>query len=138
MKKLFLFLFISAVIIACKKDESSLTTSSSSNTTVITNTWVKLSVLNLQGDAVPGLKVMMFRVQPSNTSPLPPIIKEVTSDANGLAYFDLNNIVTTSIPVTYYFEAFRESGEDLIWESINHPSWEITKGTMVTSSILVD
>lgn len=138
MRNMFICLLASFILFSCGKDESSLNTTTTTTTTTTSETWVKLSVKNTQGVAQAGLKVMMFNIQPSNSSPLPSVIKEVVSDANGLAYFDLNMLVTTSIPVTYYFEAFRESGGNLIWESINHPSWDLKKGSMVTSSIVVN
>ena len=136
MRKITLFLVATVLLFSCKKDETNF--SSSSSTTTTTENWVKLSVINAQGIVKPGLKVMMFREPVTMNSPLPAIIKTVVSDNSGLAFFDLNSFITTDIAVKYYFEAFRETNDGLIWESINHPSWNIIKGTMVTSSIIVN
>ena len=62
----------------------------------------------------------------------------VTTDANGLAYFDLNTMVTSTTPTTYYFEAFVQNGTGYTLKSVSHPTYNIAKGQMITSSIIVN
>lgn len=132
-------LLLAFITFSCTKEVETTTTSTSSTTTsTSSNTWVKLTVLDINGEVKPNYEVFMFESEPSKTSPLPPIIKEVTTDANGLAYFDLSSLVTGTNSKTYYFEAFYDNGTDYIWESITNYNVSISKGQMVTSSILVD
>jgi len=132
------FALITMFSVSCSKSSNETTSSESSSTTTQSPTWVKLTVLNSSNAPKANYIVMMFDQPPSTTSALPPIKKQVTTDANGLAYFDLNSMVTSSANTTYYFEAFVPSGNDFIWKSITHPHFEISKGNMVTSSILVN
>lgn len=135
--KISILALISIFTISCSKEDNS----SSTNSEVIidhTSTWVKHTVMNLQGVAKPGLRVMMFKSAVSGTSTLPPIEKEVISDANGLAYFDLTTTVTSDVAVKYYFEVFKTTTNGMTWESITHPNYDLKKGTMVTSSIIVN
>ena len=76
--------------------------------------------------------------EPTTIADLPPIIKQVTTDANGLAYFDLNALIVSTIPYTYYFEAFETVEDGYLWKSVIHPSFELKKGMMVTDIILVN
>ncbi|MFT5753105.1 MAG: hypothetical protein ACI924_000313, partial [Flavobacterium sp.] len=98
-----LFALLTILVISCSKDEDS---SSSETNTSTTTTWVKLTTLISAGIVKPNYKVIMFSTQPTTNTPLPTILKEVTTDANGLAYFDLNSMITDTTPTTYYFESF--------------------------------
>lgn len=132
-------LLLAIITFSCTKEVETTTSSTSSTTsTTSSDTWVKLTIIDVNGDVKPNYEVFMFESEPSKTSPLPPIIKEVTTDANGLAYFDLSSLVTSTNSKTYYFEAFYDNGTGYIWESITHYNVTISKGQMVTSSILVD
>lgn len=133
----FLFLAIFALSCSKDKDEEATFTSSSSSTTE-TQTSVKLTAITSSNETKANYVVMMFDEPATVTSPLPPIIMQVTTDVNGLAHFDLTQIVISSTPKTYYFEAFEPDGENYIWRSITHPSYDLKKGRMVTSSILVN
>jgi len=115
-----------------------MTSSSSTNTNEPTETWVKLTVIDLQGNKKPGYTVMMFSNPVTSGNALPTILIQVTTDANGLAYFDLNTFITSPVAQTYYFEAFIKSGQNYLWESISHPSHSLKKGTRVTGSIIVN
>lgn len=132
--------FLATITFSCKKDVQTFESESSSSSTTSTtsSTWVKLTVMTSNGDKKQNYKVLMFGSEPSKTSPLPPILKEVTTDADGLAYFDLDLMITSSTPKTYYFEAFVENGSGYTWKSITHYNKSLVKGTMATSSILVE
>jgi hypothetical protein len=82
---------------------------------------------------------MMFDQPYTSGTALPPIKKQVTTDANGLAYFDLNTMITNSTPTTYYFEAFLSNGTGVYTsKGISHYYVSISKGTMSTTSIIVE
>jgi hypothetical protein len=82
---------------------------------------------------------MMFDQPVTSSSALPTIKKQVTTDANGLAYFDLNSMITSTTPTTYYFEAFVSNGSGgYTWKSVTHYQANLAKGTMATSSIIVN
>jgi hypothetical protein len=136
--KTLLFALLTILVISCSKDEDS--SSSQTNTsTSTTTTWVKLTTLTSAGVVKPNYKVMMFSTQPTTNTPLPTILKEVTTDANGLAYFDLNSMITSTTPTTYYFEAFISDGSGgYVWKSISHYNVSLIKGSIATSSILVN
>jgi hypothetical protein len=138
MKKTILSVFVLLFIgVSCtKEDETS--TSETNNQTTQTQTWVKLTALTSSNVPKPNYIVMMFDQPVTSSSVLPLIKKQVTTDANGLAYFDLNTMITSDIATTYYFEAFVQDGQNYIWKSITHPTFSLKKGTMGTSSIIVN
>ena len=70
----------------------------------------------------------MFDQPVTSASALPPIKKQVLTDANGMAYFDLNSIITSSSPTTYYFEAFTQTGANYEWKSVTHFNANLSKG----------
>lgn len=137
MKKLFLILLVGLSLASCKKESTSSTTTTTTGTTT-SDTWVKLTAINAAGEGQPNYIIMMFDQPVTSSSALPPILKQVTTDANGLAYFDLNSMITSSTPKRYYFEAFIKSGSDYVWKSVTNYSKDIAKGTMATSSIIVN
>lgn len=125
--------------LACSRTDSSETESSSNTSTTTTNTWVKLTATTSSGINKPNYIIMMFDQPVNSANSLPPIIKQVTTDSNGLAYFDLNSMVTSTTPKTYYFEAFISNGSGgYTWKSVTHYNVSIVKGTMSTSSIIVN
>lgn len=132
---LVLFTFIS---FSCSKDDSSSSTETGGGSTATTNTWVKLTAITSAGVVKPNYIIMMFDQPVTTTSALPPIKKQVTTDANGLAFFDLNTMVTSTTPTTYYFEAFVQNGTGYTLKSVSHPTYNIAKGQMITSSIIVN
>lgn len=129
---------VAMVTISCSKDEESSSTDTGGSSTTTTATWVKLTATTSTGVTKPNYIVMMFDQPVTSASALPPIKKQVTTDANGLAYFDLNTLVTSTTPTTYYFEAFVLSGDNYVMKSISHPTYNIAKGQKITSSILVN
>ncbi len=132
-----LFILIVVLFISCSKSsDSGSETNNSSNTT--TDTWVKLTATTSTGVVKPNYIIMMFDQPVTGTAALPPILKQVVTDGNGLAYFDLNSMITTSTPTKYYFEAFIQNGANYEWKSITNFNTNIAKGTMVTSSIIVN
>lgn len=133
---LVLFTIIS---VSCSKDDDSSSTETSGGSSTTTNTWVKLTATTSAGVVKPNYIIMMFDQPVTSSSALPPIKKQVTTDANGLAYFDLNSMITSTTPTTYYFEAFVSNGSDgYTWKSVSHYNTNLSKGTMATSSIIVN
>ena len=125
--------------ISCSKDDDSSSTETGGGSSTTTNTWVKLTATTSAGVNKPNYIIMMFDQPVTSSSALPPIKKQITTDANGLAYFDLNTMVTSTTPTTYYFEAFVSNGSGgYIWKSVSHPTYNIAKGQMITSSIIVN
>lgn len=139
MKKLITTLvLVSVVLISCSKSSNSSSNNNSNTSTTQSDTWVKLNIVNAAGAPVSGYKVMMFKSPVTSVSALPTIEREVTSDANGLAFFDLKTQITSDVPVRYYFEAFIQTGTGYTWESVTHYNVELKKGTQATSSIIVN
>jgi hypothetical protein len=138
MKQLILILFVALTIMSCEKKTSSSSTTTTTTTTTTTNTWVKLTATTTASVNKPNYIIMMFDQAVTSSSALPPILKQVTTDANGLAYFDLNSMITSTTPKTYYFEAFVQSGTSYTWKSVTHYNTNLAKGTMATSTIIVN
>lgn len=142
MKTTFLKASILALVtiftISCSKDSSSSSTESGSNSSTTLNTWVKLSAVTIDGVNKPNYIIMMFEQPVTSIASLLPIKKQVTTDANGLAYFDLNTIITSTTPTPYYFEAFVQNGTGYTWKSVSHYSTNLSKNTMATSLIIVN
>lgn len=132
-----LFIIVSA---SCSKDDdsNSINSGGGGTSTPTTNTWVKLSAVTTGSVAKPNYIIMMFDEPATSTSPLPPIKKQVITDANGVAFFDLNSMLTSTTAKTYYFEAFVQDGSTYVWKSISHYQASLKKGSMVTSSIIVN
>jgi len=125
--------------ISCSKDDDSISTETGGGSSTTTNTWVKLTATTSTGVVKPNYIIMMFDQPVTSASALPPIKKQVTTDANGLAYFDLNSMITSTTPTTYYFEAFVSNGSGgYTWKSVTHYQTNLAKGTMATSSIIVN
>ena len=124
-------------LVSCSKESTSSSSQSSSTTTTQSTASASLTILDMNGNPKQSYKVMMFKDSVTTTSALPPIQKEVTSGADGVAYFDLSNTVTGSVGVKYYFEAFLTSAGGYTLESINHPSLTVRKGEKASTSIMV-
>lgn len=124
--------------ISCSNDDSSSSTDITNGGNTQIQTWVKLTAMTTDGVVKPNYKIMMFDEPVTSASALPPVKKEVTTDANGLAYFDLNTMITSATPKTYYFEAFVQNGTGYTWKSVSHYNVNLAKGTMATSSIIVN
>ena len=108
MKKIFLLTTITLFFLSCSRDENSSSSSSSTTNTQTTTTSIKMNVVNAQNVPQSNVIVMMFKSKVTSSANLPAIEKQVTSDSNGLANFDLSTYITSDIPTTYYFEAFRQ------------------------------
>ena len=124
------------VFFACSKEE---TTTTTTTTTIQSETWVKLTVQSSSGTLKSNYTVLMFETRASEGAPLPAIFRKAVSNAQGVAYFDLNKVITSSIEKNYYFIAVQElSNGNLIWESpYMQQEFAISKGHMITSSIIV-
>ena len=125
--------------ISCSKDDDSSSTETGGGSSTTTNTWVKLTATTSAGVVKPNYIIMMFDQPVTSSSALPTIKKQVTTDANGLAYFDLNSIITSTTPTTYYFEAFVSNGSGgYTWKSVTHYQANLAKETMATNTIIVN
>ena len=130
---------IAAILtISCSKDEKTNSTETTNTSVNITNTLAKITVLTAAGVTKPNYTVMMFDQPFSTIAPLPPILKQVTTDSNGLASFDLSTIVTNTTPKFYYFEAFVEIPTGYTLKTIPRFKTELVKGTSLTTSLLVN
>lgn len=138
MKKIFFLFTLSLFLLSCDRSETVTTETSTtgSSTTQTTTTSVKMNVINSNSVPQAGVVVMMFREKVTSQQALPVIVKEVTSDANGLAYFDLSTTLNANEEV-FYFEAFRKNGNNYTWVSTIHPVLTIKKNTQTTTSIIV-
>ncbi|MBD3581549.1 hypothetical protein [Flavobacterium selenitireducens] len=136
--KVSILAFVSIFTMSCSSDDSSSSTETITEETSQTNTWVKLTATTSAGVNKPNYIIMMFDQPVTSTNDLPPIKKQITTDANGLAYFDLNSMITSTTPTKYYFEAFVQNGTGYIWKSVSHYNVNLSKGTMATSSIIVN
>lgn len=142
MKSIFtkatLLILFSILSISCSKDESSSTSATSTSTTITTPSVAKFTVATSAGVLKPNYIVMMFETPFSPTAPLPTIIKQATSDANGIATLDLSVITSTTLK-TYYFEAFVQTatGYDLK-TNFSRYSTQLKKGSTLTSGLIVN
>jgi hypothetical protein len=126
--------------ISCSKDESTSSTDSTTTTTTSTvTTFAKFTVATPAGVVKPNYIVMMFETPFSPTSPLPTIIKQATTDANGLATLDLSTTITSTTLKTYYFEAFVQTatGYDLK-TNFSRFSTDLKKGSNLTTGLIVN
>ncbi|ELV7526167.1 hypothetical protein QMU91_002392 [Flavobacterium psychrophilum] len=143
MKSIFLkatiLAFVTIFTISCSKDDSSSTTETNTSGGTTISTWAKFTVATPTGVIKPNYIVMMYDQPFSPTATMPTIIKQVTTDANGLANFDLNTIVTTSTPKKYYFEVFTQSGSDYILKTtFSRFDSDFSKGSHLTTTLLVN
>lgn len=139
MKKLILTFATLALMASCRSESSEESNSMETETSTQTSsTLVKMNVSNSQNIAQKDIVVMMFKAKVTSATNLPTIEKQVTSDSNGLANFDLSAYITSNIPTTYYFEAFKKDGNNYIWVSKTHPEISIKKNQQVTTSIVVN
>ena len=137
MRKILLLTFcLSIIMVSCSKEEITETSEESISSNTSSKTEVVINVIDIHNNPKSGYVVMMFVQKPSSTTTLPTIIKQVNSNSEGIAKFDLDSYLTT--PKTLYFEAFTKDGNNYIWKSISHPSKTISKGTKWTTSIIVN
>ena len=138
MKKILLLALFALTLINCSRTDESSTDSTTTSTTQTTQTSVKMNVVNSQNQKQPGIIVMMFKTKVTNSSNLPTIEKQVISDANGLANFDLSSYISSDINQKYYFEAFKLQNNNYVCISTTHPEIDIKKNTQITTSIIVN
>lgn len=141
--KTILLVFITVLSFSCSKQEDFNSPEAYSPETTLepgtnANTEVSLTAITITGGVKSGYKIVMFDTQPTNGASLPPIIMEVTTDANGLAFFDLKTIITSTLPQTFYFEVFEQVGTDYVWKSQSHYTVDLSKGTIAKSAIIVN
>lgn len=140
MKKIFFLSALLSLSINCSSSDDEVSTSETSTTTTTqsTSTAVKMNVVNAQNVKQPNITVMMFKTKVTTTTNLPTIEKQVVSDSNGLANFDLSSYITSNIAQDYYFEAFKKEGNNYVMISTTHPVISIKKNNQVTTSIVVN
>ena len=100
MKKIFFLSALLSLSINCSSSDDEVSTSETSTTTTTTqstSTAVKMNVVNAQNVKQPNITVMMFKTKVTTTTNLPTIEKQVVSDSNGLANFDLSSYITSNI-----------------------------------------
>ncbi len=136
--KVVAFCIFTFLAISCSSDDSSSSTSQTTNTSVSTSASIVLTAITTDGIKKPNYLLLLFDQPVQLGDPLPPIIKEATTNAQGEATLDLASIVTTTTPKTYYVEAFVSDGDNYILKSVTHPSFEMIKGRKTTSSIIVN
>ncbi|MFX1627116.1 hypothetical protein JZ969_09535 [Riemerella anatipestifer] len=125
-------------LVSCTRIESVLEETSSSSTTKIkTSTAVKINVINGNNEPQSGIVVMMFKSKVKADAPLPTVEKEVVSDINGVANFDLSSYIQEDTEQIYYFEAFRKQGDKYLLVSTTHPEFKIKKNTIKTTAIII-
>lgn len=139
MKKALFVLAMATLLTSCRSDSAEESSSSTSETqTQTTQTAVKFTVLNSQNVLQKDIVIMMFKTKITSGNNLPNIEKQVVSDVNGLANFDLSTYITSNIPTKYYFEAFKKVGNNYTWVSKTHPEIDIKKNTQTTTSIIIN
>jgi hypothetical protein len=127
--------------ISCTKDESTSTTETSGSSITISNTSAKFTVRTSAGMLKPNYIVMMFDqpFDPSAVLLASSIIKQVTTDANGIANFDLNTIVTHTTEKKYYFEAFIQTPTGFeLKTNFSRFSVNLNKGNTLVTSLIVN
>ena len=136
--KMSVFAIATLFAISCSKDEKSSTSESSSTSVNIVNTTAKITVANTSNVGRPNYIVMVFDQQFSTTAALPPILIQATTDANGLATFDLKNIVTNTTPKFYYFEAFVSTATGYELKTISRTKLSLVAGTSLTTGLIAN
>ena len=137
--KVTILVLVTIFTISCSKDDDSSSTDTSTSGGTTITTWAKFTVATPTGVVKPNYKVLMFDQPFSPTATMPPIIKQETSDSNGLVTFDLNSLVTTSIPKKYYFEVFTLSGTTYTLKTtFSRYDSDFIKGTHLTTTLLVN
>lgn len=135
------FLILLTILsISCSKDESSSSAETNSSTITVENTSAKFTVAK-SGVVKPNYIVMMFDQPFSPTAIFVPSnsIKQVTTDANGIANFDLNTIVTSTTLKKYYFEAFTQNGTSYTLKTnYSRFSVDLKKGTKLETGLIAD
>jgi hypothetical protein len=125
--------------ISCSKDDSSSSTDTNTSGGTTINTNAKFTVATPTGTVKLNYIVLMFDQPFTPTATLPPIIKQETSDANGLVNFNLNSLVTTSTPKKYYFEVFTLSGTTYTLKTtFSRFNNDFVKGSQLTTTLLVN
>jgi len=110
---------------------------SSSTSTTLSETAIIFTVMDAENNVKSGYTIMMFTEKFQLDELFPTIEKQVVSDSEGIAKFDLNDYIVN--PKTLYFEAFVKEGNGYVWKSIvHHPEITISKGTKTTTSIIVE
>lgn len=135
--KIVISVFVMIISISCSNDEES--ASVQSTTPNVVNTSIEVMAMDSGGIVKANYKILMFSTQPSPSLPLPTILSEVTTVANGWTHFDLTTIVTSTIPTNYCFYAFVSDGAGgYIWKTaIPLPAIALVKGSTTNSLILI-
>lgn len=122
---------------SCSSDDSSSQTTTTTSTTITTPTSINLTAITTSGELKANYILMLFDEPVSTSSALPPILKQVTTNSQGLGVLDLESL-TTATPKTFYVEAFEMEGQNYVLKSVIHRDFEVTKGSKITSTIIVN
>ena len=132
------YLFVLLIALqSCSKEETKTeteTTESSSQNQ--TKTEVILTIKTSEGKVKEGYLVMLFgkKFNPETSKPTE-AIETVTSNAEGIAKFDMGKRVSSS--KTYYFEVFTKKDDVYTLKSKYRTELEVKKGSSVKSEVLV-
>lgn len=118
------------------EDETNFTEETISSTT--SETKVTLTITTSDGELKEGYIIMMFDKVFNPEDNLKTPFAKVTSNSDGIAIFNLGELITSSTKKTYYFEAFMESSTGLTLKSKFRKSLDLNRGTSSTTSIIVD
>ena len=125
--------------ISCSKDEKTSTSETTQTSNTTAQTWAKFTVRTPANVLKPNYIVMMFDQPFTTVSNLPTIIKQVTTDSSGYAYFDLNAIVTSTTSKKYYFEVFTQTGTTYTLKTIyTRFDNDFSKGSNLETTLLVN
>ena len=135
------FFYIIAILFtlqSCTESEEETMTEETTSSTVTSETKVTLTLTTSDDQLKENYTVMMFDevFEPNNT--LPTAIKQVTSNSEGIALFELDDLIISSTEKNYYFEAFVESSNGYTLKSIHRTEIGLKKGTSTTTSIIVE
>ena len=106
------FLCVTMILSSCQKEESTRTVTTTSNVTT-TKSEIKITVEDLYSNAQPNILVQMFDQEIELNQEIT-LILSATTNANGVATFNMTGIANDT-PKTYYFGAFTmENGHQIL------------------------
>lgn len=137
------YFYIIAIIFSlqsCTSNESeTLVEEETSSSTTTLKTKVILEIKTSENVLKENYVIMMFDQVFKPEEALPTAIKQITSDAKGIALFDLDDLITSSSEKTYYFEAFEKTSEgNYSLKSKFRTVIKIKKDSNVSTSIIVN
>lgn len=138
MFKYYLYIIITVISLqSCSDNEEGVTTEETTSSTIISKTKVTLTITTSEGELKEGYIIMMFDEVFNPADVLKKAVKQVESDVNGIAVFNLEDLITTSTSKEYYFEAFTETTNGFVLKSSFRTAVSLQKGSTITTSIIV-